>query len=465
MKSKQIFFIIFLFTIFFLSCRKENKESVNKTEKKTTKVINVPIPKLNLRYTKFSVNPQKDTVLIYKTGSRINIPKDAFVDTKGNIIKGKVELKYREFPTALDIYLAGIPMQYDSAGNSMVLESAGMLEIKAFANNKPVYVNPHNKITVNMNSFEAGRKYNLYQLDTLTGEWKNIGKEKLETENYKKELAKLPKIPPEPRKARGFTFSISDGTGKYPELAMYKNVLFEPIDGKKCGFNGSSQIKLKQLKQGKYEITFILEYEGSLIKKEKCICYPVFKEGKDYDRAIEIYKNKYRKILAKRAKMRKMLDLQWNNYFKIRQKYQEAGMLDFFNKKSVSFLKGENKIIRTLEINNFGFVNGDCPISYPQGAKLVAVFRNKNGDKLDLKDVVLVEKGKNALFRYKNIIRFNPKFKNILWGITKSGKLAYINPDEFKKIKQTSGTYTFTMNVYNGEINSYDEIIKILSIN
>ncbi len=456
MKAKQIFFVIFIFTSAFLSCHKEKKETVNnKTEKS---VINVPISELNIGYTIYPLDPQKDTVLIYKTGSRINIPKDAFLDSKGNIVTGKVNLKYREFSNALDIYLAGIPMRYDSAGNNMVFETAGMLEIEASSNNKPVYVNPNSKITVNMNSFETGGKYNLYQLDTVSGKWKNIGKDKVETENYNKELANLPEIPPEPRKATGFTFSISDGTGKYPELAMYKNVLFEPVDGKKCGFEGTTQIKLKKLKNGKYEVTFIAEYKGILLKKEKCICYPVFKEGVEYDKALKIYQKKYRKLLAKRAEKRKALDLEWDNYHKALKKYE----IEFFNKNSIYNLNTEDKVLRTLQINNFGFINCDCPTSYPQGAELVAVFRNKDGNKLQLKDVVLVEKEKNTLFRYKNIIKFNPKVENILWGITNKGKLAYFKSDDFKKIDKTSGDYTFKMNIYNGKIKSYDEIVNTL---
>ena len=125
-------------------------------------VIIPPISNLDIKKTYYSVNSKNDTSLNYESGSKISIPKNAFLDEKGNLIDGKVKIEYREFSNAFDIYLGGIPMEFDSGGESMVFETAGMFEINATSNNKPVYVNPENKITIDMNSFEKGNQYNLY---------------------------------------------------------------------------------------------------------------------------------------------------------------------------------------------------------------------------------------------------------------------------------------------------------------
>ena len=453
--------IIILFAITLLSCNNKNKNEEETNVDTIESVINSPLPSLDINYASYSVDTQKDTVLMYKTGSKINIPKNAFIDSEGNIVNGKVDIEYREFSNAFDIYLGGIPMQYDSDGTNMVFETAGMLEIKATSNNKPVYVNSDNKIKVDMNSFEQGSQYNLYQLDTVTGEWLDIGKDEMEQKNYQDELAKLPEVPLMPVKAGQFSFTIGDDTGDYPELSMFDNVLFEPVNGKYCGFSGT-EIKAKKLNSGKYEITFIMDYNGKIIKEEKCICYLAFKEGVDYDNAMKIYQNKYASLIAKRKKMKKAIETEWDNYFKIKKIYAEAGMLDFFNKEEVKSLEGKDKIMRTLEINNFGFINCDYPSSYPKGAELMAKFEDKNGNKIKLKNVVLIEKGRNALFRYKNKIKFNPTKENILWGITESGNLAYFNSDDFKTINSTTGSYTFAMKVHTEKLQTYEDIVGVL---
>ena len=44
-------------------------------------------------------------------GTHVAIPKNAFVDEKGKRVKGKIDLKFREFHTAESILMSGIPMQ------------------------------------------------------------------------------------------------------------------------------------------------------------------------------------------------------------------------------------------------------------------------------------------------------------------------------------------------------------------
>ena len=454
--------VIILFAMALLVYYCVNKKVENTNEDTSKSVIKAPLPNLDINSTAYTIDTQKDTVLTHKTGSKINIPKNAFLDSEGNIVKGKVDVSYREFSNAFEIYLGGIPMQYDSAGTNMVFETAGMLEIKATSNNKPVYVNPDSKITIDMNSFEQGNRYNLYQLDTLTGKWTNIGKDRIEQKNYNDELSQLPTVPPQPKKATGFTFTIGDETGKYPELAMYENVLFEPIDGQSCGYSGISEIKVKKLNHGKYEITFILIYNGTVLSEEKCICYLVFKEGANYSNAMKVYQNKYASLIKKRKKMEKKLEKEWADYFKIKNIYIDAGMEDFFYKKEIKNTKGKDKILRTLTLSNFGFINCDVPSSYPQGARLLAKFEDKKGNEMNLVDVVLVVKGRNALFRYTDTIKFNPTKQNVLWGITEDGSLAYFNSDDFKTINSTSGDYVFKMNVHNQELKTYEDITNVL---
>jgi hypothetical protein len=462
MKKNQIFILITFAVLIISSCKNKTDRGQGDTADKIQSVIKPPVENVNIPYVNYSIDANKDTTFTYsRTGSNIHVPENAFLDSTGKVVEGEVNLEYREFANAFDIYLAGVPMQYDSAGNEMVFETAGMLEINATSGGEPVFVNPENKIRVEMNSFHSGKQYNLYHLDTATGEWTNIGKDSVMQKNHDEELSELPEVPPKPRKAGNYSFSVEDTTGKCPELADYENVLFDPVDGQSCGYN-ATKIEVKELHSGKYEVTFIVKYEGTLVNEEKCICYLAFKEGADYNNAMNVYQRKYKSLIEKRRKMKKQIEEKWEQYYKIRQKYADAGVLDLFYKKEVRNTKGKNKIIRSLEISNFGFVNIDCPSDYPQGAALTAHFKDKNGNSLRLSNVVLVERGRDALFRYKKVIRFNPAKENILWGITQNGKLAYYTTEGFQSIDQKNGDFNFTMNIHQKELKSYEDIMEVL---
>jgi len=454
MNKIKILFFVSVVAIFTLSCNNENKTNSENNQVKQS-VFSIPFANVQIKNTTYQISNERDTVLTYKTGSKILIPKNAFVDKNGDSIKGDVKLTYREFTNPFDIYLGGIPMVYDSAGIEQVFETAGMLEINAYSQDQPVFPNPQNKIQVQMNSFQKGGEYNVYQLDTITGNWNNLGKDKVEIDDYNKSLASLPQVPPAPKKAGQFSFSIGDDTGNYPELNIYQNVLFEPVDNKYCGGN-STEIKIKDLGNGIYEVLFIIDAYG-VHKEQSCKCYLAFKEGVDYDNALKVYQNKNKSLIEKREKMKQEIELEWENYRAAVKKYNIA----VFN-KNTELLPQNERVIRTLSINGFGFINCDYPTSYPQGAELLATYKDKQGNKIMLNNIVLVEKGRNAIFSYTSKIKFNPQQDNILWGITKDNKLAYIKADDFKKFNITSGEYTFTMNVHSETLKTYEDICKVL---
>ncbi|MCX6328331.1 MAG: hypothetical protein NTZ85_02295 [Bacteroidia bacterium] len=455
----EYFFYVFMITIIAVGCNNRNKkkaEIVSAVES----IFFVPFRDIRIENTTYQVGAGNDTILSYKTGSKIIIPENAFLDNEGKPVKGNVELTYREFTNAFDVYLGGIPMVYDSAGIEQVFETAGMIEINASSDGQHVFPNPQNKIQVQMNSFQKGNEYNVYRLDTVTGKWNFLGKDKVETADYKKIIASLPQIPPMPKKAGQFAFKVSDLTSRYPELNIYKNVLFEPVDNKYHGFSGT-EIKVKDSGKGIFNVIFVFDAYGAH-KEDSCNCYLSFKEGIDYDNAIKVYQSKYKTLFAKRDKMKKDVELKWENYFDVKQKYVDLGLIDLFNKTEVTNLTGEEKITRTLEISGFGFINCDSPTAYPQGAELLPKYKDTKGNEIILNNVVLVEKGRNAIFRYKTKIKFNPQKENILWGITRDNKLAYLKAADFEKVTRISGEYTFTINVYPETLKTYEDICRVL---
>jgi hypothetical protein len=336
-----------------------------------------------------------------------------------------------------------------------------MFEINATSNNKPVYVNPENKITIDMNSFEKGNQYNLYHLDTLTGKWTDIGKDDISQRKYDEELAKLPYVPPYPKRATAIAFTISDPLGlNKTSIKEYENVLFDPVNGERCSsvYNSNKKIEVKDLKNGKYEVIFTTGsvFSGG-IQLSSCECYLAFKEGEDYSKALKIYKKKYSTLISKNKRKRKKIKKEWETYNKALKKYNIA----VFN-KNLKNLDANERLTRSLKLNSFGFVNCDYPSSYPSGARLSAKFENEKANEIKLENIVLIEKGRNALFRYSDTIKFNPEKENILWGITESGKVAYFKANDFKKIKVTDVDYIFKMVVHDEELKTHEDITNLL---
>lgn len=432
------------------SCAKKDAAVVSKAtgSNKTTVQIQPPLPELDIPFQQFEINPSQSNVLVSKGGAKINIPANAFLDKDGKVVQSKVTVSFREFYNPLDFYLAGIPMNYTENGIDKAFESGGMVEINASTNNTQVFVNKENKIKVDVLSWTKSKDFNLYDLDAKTGTWVDKGKDKIEVVSKASELESLPEIPPMPKVATVASFKIKDDTRLFPEIEEYNNILFEPVNVATCKISNAQEMIVRPLKNGIYEVVSILKL-GSFRKESKCECYLAFEEGKDYNAALTLYRNKYDKLL----KQRDLLKKPWTDYYALVTEYR---------KNDIKKLDGVEKIIRTLEINEFGFVNCDYPTSYPTGGTVIPSYIDENGARVTLPNVVLVDKGSNALFRYTKNVTYNPNGKNVLWGLTKENKLVYFKEADFAQLPKTNNKQKITMHVHDGELKSYSDIMKVL---
>ena len=446
--------ILIVVALFFPNCSCQRKKESEKpvVQRNATLLTSPPIPELDIPFQKFEIDPNQPTVLYSKYGAKINIPSNAFLDENGTVIKEKVVLSFREFYNPLDFYLAGIPMEYQDGGVEKVFESGGMVELNASSNQKALFVNPANKINVDLYSWTKSKDFNLYDLDKSTGKWIEKGKDSISSGNVTSDFNALPPIPPLPKIATPFAFKIQDDTNQYPELKEYENVLFDPVDPSKCKMSDAPEMSVKPLSNGLFEVSASLKLSKINIEN-KCKCYLAFEKGKNYKAALKTYQKKYSKLLKERDQARAKIKKQWDDYYAVVNQYR---------KYDVKRLTGEEKIIRSLTINNFGFVNCDQPIDYPQGGKLDPIYVDESGTPITLTNVVLVEKNTNALFRYTSIIRYNPEAENLLWGITSDKKIAYFKNDDFKKLIAVKGKQKLQMHVYKGKWNSYEDIMKLL---
>lgn len=314
------------------SCSGESKDSETSKEKtieissdttitipenESTHFINPPLDGVNVPFHVESISATEGGELFYESGSIVSFPPNAFVDANGNVIKGKVEVKYREFNDPVEIFLSGIPMTYDSAGVQYDFESAGMTELLAYSEDTPCFVNPESQPEINMVTNDARSKHNLYYLDTVSQQWINQGKDEItdidqankalkkegksESKSKRKEVE--PKAPAklDPSKQ---SFFVTLLPGALPELASFDNVTFEiakneedynPEDTKVMWTNVEV---LSNKIEGLYDVTFSNES-----RSVGYICKPVF-QGADYDKAYELFEAKKKKYeLAKKERI------------------------------------------------------------------------------------------------------------------------------------------------------------------
>ncbi len=454
MKNKKrnvaVITVLCVLLILALIYKCENKTAKKSIEHSATKTESTayqkPIEGLDIPYQHFDVDPKVDNVIVTASGTTIRVPKNAFLDEAGIPITSNVKLEYREFRNPLDFYVAGIPMELNENGEDKVFVSGGMFEINASnAKNTSVFVNPVNKIKVDLLSTSKSKDFNVYDLDKETNQWIAKGKDLITVTRKEDEIESL-NIPHRPQVAKPYSFSIKDDTGEFPEISEYENVKFTPVDPAKCKISHAQEMKVIPRKHGLFEVVSILKF-GNLRKENSCLCYLSFEEGKDYSEALKTYKKKYGAQIAKRDAIEKL----WKKYEfdLIKNKIQKSDL--------------NEKITRTLEVNQFGFVNLDYPTSYPKGVELPAVFTDINGNKLLLRNIVLIEKGTNAIYRYKDVIKFNPYKDNILCGITEDNKLAYIKKDELAK--HTKNSKRIKMHLFEGKLTKYEDVYSFLFAN
>lgn len=235
-------------------------EAQDKTKENTAKVQKKGnFANFDVDYKAHEFDVKEARTITHPTGTKIEIPANAFIDINGKPIAGKVKINYREFHNATDIIVAGITMQYDSAGKKHPFETAGMFDIRAEQEGKPVFLAKDKKIQVNLASYKEGA-FNFYYLreakptekvatvslpfisqaiaqDIRPGEntWELLSTSNLPTENAerKQKLAeidkKLPVQPSEPLPYDEKTpvFDLDIDTKDFPELRAFEGIVWQ----------------------------------------------------------------------------------------------------------------------------------------------------------------------------------------------------------------------------------------------
>lgn len=145
--------------------------------------VNPPMMEMQKEYATFTLDGTAGGVYEYESGSKVTVPANAFVDENGALVTGEIELKYREFHDAVDFFLGGIPMDYDSANVKHHLISAGMVEVQAYKNGQPIELNKNKELDIELVStidYHPDYQFNVYKLNTKNRQWEYKGIDNIE---------------------------------------------------------------------------------------------------------------------------------------------------------------------------------------------------------------------------------------------------------------------------------------------
>lgn len=455
------------------------KETAPLIEKKK---VTPPLKGVDIVYTTYRVSADQPSSITYKTGSVINIPAGAFADSKGKPVTGTVELRYREFHDPADFFISGIPMTYDSAGTTYHFESAGMLEIQAFQDGKPLYASDR-KIEVKLHSEQTEDRYNIYRFDPTAGKWDFVSRDKalpVEQMEETEEMAAAPFLLNVPvtqqlldaEKATAlvkptlfdkekYQFDLDVDPAEFPELAVYKELLFETNDTKPDFdhyYAGSTwnDIQLEKNDKGSYLMTLSKGREQHTFTVR-----PVF-DSAGYKAAYETYLTLLRDRRNKESATNKTAD-SIHRVLTKGQKFQ-ADLAKNRKANALAQFEKQEVVARTFIISGFGIWNSDCPARLPQGEQFAATYVDSTGKKLAFKTLYLVEKGRNAMFMITSYSRlyYNPTKDNLLWAVTNDNKLAILSEKDFKRLKKVNDSCTVVMTLNDKPVTKSYEVKQIL---
>lgn len=292
-----------------------------------------PLKGADVPYEVFNFDAAAGDTIFTLNGSVIVFPQNALLNGKGEIVRGNIEVRSREFNDAFDYSIAGIPMDYDSAGVKYQFISSGMIEISAYQNGELLKVNPAAKPQLNLVSTNKERNTNLYKLDTGSGKWIYKGKDEVNRldamqrevvpapgtavdtkevtavysdspRDYTEGEKNIKPLAPQQASSSNPIINVVIDPASFKELLVYDGMKFEIIDNSETvGADAKTEWNNIELKKGTMNGTYKIKFSAG----NKTVEYnvkPVL-EGKDFEAAEKLYQEKlkeYTKIEIERKK-------------------------------------------------------------------------------------------------------------------------------------------------------------------
>ncbi|WP_395064052.1 OmpA family protein [Flavobacterium sp.] len=166
----------------FLNPISENKSEKGKAKNRRVTIIisqkkqqEIRFAGLKLKEQTYTIDNSKTEVLDYKSGTKITIPENSFMDKNGNTVTGTVSIKYLEYREPTDYILANIPMDFHDGKENFYFNSGGMFKINAIKDGEEVFLKNGKNINLDFKITQELPNLNFYQLDSKN-KWVELSK-------------------------------------------------------------------------------------------------------------------------------------------------------------------------------------------------------------------------------------------------------------------------------------------------
>ena len=457
--------------------------------------IQPPIEELTQQFAIYTLNATKGDTLFSHLGTRIIIPPLSLVDNSEKTVTDEVTIKYREYHDALDVFLSGIPMDYNSNGEKLTFQTASMFEIKAEQNGKELKLAEGNKIDIRFASYEGGTDYDFFQYDEKGNKWDFVDYSK-PVVNLKKEEIKMEKIL-QLNSTQAIHLDKNHFVLNYLDfLDVYFNEDFNKIYNNKDkpefqNKAASYGLKVFDISYNKYSKVSHKgrEYPISFIvwKNLSGVWFPAWTEGcmGDADRIREdVYRltvNKFKKntfgILEKTFSIKAKCVMPLNELFAASSEQWKEEYKKYEQKLAEyeKLMAMEAEVYRSVKLSGFGIFNFDKLQKRNNTLETIVSFEfdeKENDNKFkntiycfpsDNKTVITLSTlGKSNLY-------LDPKENNFrIIAVISGPRIAVFSSDKYNKIdfdalkKMKNASYNFVLETYKDTISSKDDLKKIL---
>jgi hypothetical protein len=350
---------------------------------------------------------------------------------------------------------------------------------------------------------------NLQRLNDKNQKPEKVPIENKQTPIKNTNLVKEAPLLPQKASANKLTIEILIDPESYKELLAYNNLKFEVLDATAETLGNDSKtewenVELLRDANGGYRAKFSLGPRSVSYRVK-----PVF-EGKDYDKAMEVYKQKLEaynaiksnrlqqeaaeknKAIAENEKIEKenaaiiaqnkiteaknkLVEIEDEKIKQINalvearnRRLQEQYARDVINNRSLLVTDSMRKVIekqnaglvknanliRSFEIDGFGLWNCDRPI-FPNGIPIAASFYDEKRNALPLLNINIVRLGINAIITTGTNIKVEENQPHAIWGAD-SKKIYYITANEYKKLGINKNTKEFSFSLKSIDAGSID---------
>ncbi|MBI2257722.1 MAG: hypothetical protein HYU67_02360 [Flavobacteriia bacterium] len=402
--------------------KKEDKKSVDAKLPEDTECLEKKLEHLKDSAQTFILQPNKSALIELNSGSSIEVKSNSLILKDDS----EIILKVKEYYSPSEVLISGINMDYK---DKHAFESAGMIELHAYQNNKLVEINHDVPIKVQLKCTQDPNTFKFWKWNEQNKDWvlypksenksllnelktlknnaqkinENIEKSKEEINNQK-EIEKADFKLSKNKQQFNIAYDVND----FPELEQLKNVVFEVSEEGDYdrNFTKKKWTSMDLVKEGKF---YVMKLQNNA-EKHQVKVRPIL-TGKDaIDAEKEFKKMLEKSIEEKKEKEKKLADYKKalkinetqqikieNELNQIRKKEQNNSLTDnnLFNKRVIEVLNQS----MTFETTTWGIFNCDNPIPYPPAFELESVFTSQN-ENLKIKQLFVFDTQKNLRYQY-----------------------------------------------------------------